>query len=303
MLLVDAGDALFRSPSLAPGTAAGAEARARLVLQEMGRTGYAAMAVGERDLALGPGWLSREAAAAGVPLLSANLADATGGHPFPATAIVSAAGRRVGLFGAIEAGEHPGGLAASDPAEAARRAVAALRAGGAEVVVGLLHLSAPSLGAVVESVSGIDIAVTAHEGQVSRPRVAGRTLIAFGAERARLLGRLAIDLAERGSWANAAAPEEAREELAVVERSLLSAGARLQAAPTDADRAALADLVLVLGRRAEVLRESAKAAPGGRLYRNVLRALDPTVPDDPAAQRAVADVVARWGDADAGPRP
>jgi 2',3'-cyclic-nucleotide 2'-phosphodiesterase (5'-nucleotidase family) len=301
VLLVDAGDALFRSPSLAPSAVAGAEARARVVLQEMGRMGYVAMAVGDRDLALGPGWLSREAAVAGVPLLSSNLADARGAHPFPATAAFSAAGRRVGLFGAIEPGDHPGGLAASDPAEAARRAVAELRAGGAEIVVGLLHLSAPSLAAVLESVSGIDVAVTAHDGQISRPRVVGGTLVVFGAERARLLGLLAIDPAGRGPWANAAAPGEALEELAVVERSLRSAEARLQASRSDADRAALADLVQVFGRRAEGLRESAKAVPEGRLYRNVLQPLDATVPDDPAAQRAVAGVVARWGDADVVP--
>jgi hypothetical protein len=106
-LLVDAGDALFHAPALAAGEAPAGEARARLVLSAMGRMGYAALAVGERDLALGPAWLAREAAAAGVPLLSANLAAPDGTHPFPGTRLVEAGGERVGLLAVAAAGDSP----------------------------------------------------------------------------------------------------------------------------------------------------------------------------------------------------
>jgi 2',3'-cyclic-nucleotide 2'-phosphodiesterase (5'-nucleotidase family) len=53
-----------------------------LILEAMGALGYDALAVGERDLALGVEELKKRAAAARVPLLAANLVGRDGKKPF-----------------------------------------------------------------------------------------------------------------------------------------------------------------------------------------------------------------------------
>jgi 2',3'-cyclic-nucleotide 2'-phosphodiesterase (5'-nucleotidase family) len=296
MVLVDAGDALFRDAAPAAAELPAAEARARLVLAEMGRMGYQALAVGERDLALGADWLAREAEAAGVPLLAANLAGPDGHAPFPASRLVLAGGRRVGVFAVLPAGALPGGLSASDPGQAARREAAALRSRGAEVVVGLFHVPAPAARQLAGELPGLDAAVAAHDGLVQGAEVRGAVL-AFAVERARALGRLGMDLAP-GPWADAAAPERARQELGIVERSLSVARQRSGSAATEADRAAFAELAGNFERRAERLREEAARVPVGRLFRNTLETLGPWVKEDALAARAVAELVARHGNAD-----
>ncbi|HEY0839725.1 MAG TPA: hypothetical protein VGD74_06025, partial [Vulgatibacter sp.] len=70
ILLLDSGDALF--PKLGKGGDRDDE-KAALILREMAGMGTAAMAVGERDLALGADWLVSQAKEAGLPLLCANL--------------------------------------------------------------------------------------------------------------------------------------------------------------------------------------------------------------------------------------
>jgi 2',3'-cyclic-nucleotide 2'-phosphodiesterase (5'-nucleotidase family) len=295
-LLVDAGDALFAA---AADSSPGGEARARLLLQEMGRMRYAALAVGERDLARGPAWLAAAAAAAGVPLLAANVAGPDGRRPFGATALAEAGGRRVGILAVVEAGALPGGLVAADPIPAARAAVAELRARGAELVVALLHLGAPAARRLLAAVSGIDVAVRAHDGLPAAAEVAGGAVLVTAMERARSLGRLEVEVASGADWANRAAPDEAREELLLVEASLRSAEARARAASSEEARAAFGDLLEAMRGRAERLRRAAASVPHGRLYRNALVPLDPRVPEDAGVRRAVEEVLARHGDADA----
>jgi hypothetical protein len=76
--------------------------------------------------------------------------------------------------------------------------------------------------------------------------------------------------------------------------------ARARAATSEEARAAFGDLLEAMRGRAERLRRAAASLPRGRLYRNALTPLDPRVPEDAGARRAVEEVLARHGDADAG---
>jgi len=190
-------------------------------------------------------------------------------------------------------------LVAADPIPAARAAVAELRARGAELVVALLHLGAPAARRLLAAVSGIDVAVRAHDGLPAAAEVAGGAVLVTAMERARSLGRLEVEVASGADWANRAAPDEAREELLLVEASLRSAEARARAASSEEARAAFGDLLEAMRGRAERLRRAAASVPHGRLYRNALVPLDPRVPEDAGVRRAVEEVLARHGDADA----
>jgi 2',3'-cyclic-nucleotide 2'-phosphodiesterase (5'-nucleotidase family) len=292
-LLVDAGDALFHAAALGDADPRAAAARARLVLTAMGRMGYAALAVGERDLALGPGWLAREAAAAGVPVLSLNLAAPDGTRPFRGTRIVEVGGERVGLLAVSAAGDYPGGLVASDPLAAARDAAAALRASGATVVLALAHLPEAEARALVREAPGIDAAVLAHDARRMDAAPESATLVTAVGERGGALGILTLWPATRGAWADAGAPRKAEAELASIRRSIDLARRRHERVTTEEDRRALRELIANQERRAKEAEARAQVRPSGRLYDSRLLPLTAEVGDDARLleeQQSVLDV-------------
>ncbi|HSD21022.1 MAG TPA: hypothetical protein VLC54_13340 [Anaeromyxobacter sp.] len=294
-LLVDAGDALFHAPAIAAAEVPAGEARARLVLSAMGRMGYAALAVGERDLALGPAWLAREAAAAGVPLLSANLAAPDGTHPFPGTRLVEAGGERVGLLAVAAAGEYPGGLAASDPHAAVRGAAAALRESGATQVFALLHMPEADARALLRETPGVDAAVLAHDGRRIAASPEAATLVTAAGERGRALGILTLWPDTRGAWGDAGGPRKAEAELASIRRSIDLARRRHDRVTREEERQALRDLIATQERRASEAEARTRVKPTGRLYDGRLLPLTPAVGDDPELLHEQHAVLERYG--------
>src|SRR5262249_30859511 len=126
VLLLDAGNALFEASSTADPKA---KVKAELILRVMGELKTAAMAVGARDLALGPEFLAQTARRAGVPVLSANLT--RDGKPiFPASTVATVAGVRGGLVGAspaIQGLDRYPGVRGEPPVRAALAEAARLR--------------------------------------------------------------------------------------------------------------------------------------------------------------------------------
>lgn len=261
----------------------------------MGRMGTAALAVGERDLALGASWLSAEAAAAGVPLLAANLVRADGTRPFPASRTVETGGGRVGILAVAARGAYPDGLAAADPVPAAREQVAALRRGGAAVVVALLHMPQGDARALLGAVEGVDVAVVAHLARRVDPTPVGSAILSSVGERGSELGRVVVWPGTRGAWADAGAPRKAEEELAAIRRAMDVTRARLARTEAPAARATILD---VLGRQEERARDAERrmsARPRGRLYDGGPVILDDAVGEDPAVAAEVAAAIARFG--------
>lgn len=122
---------------------------------------------GDRDLALAPALLARRASETGARWTSANVGN--GGRPccgMARTVLLERDGLRIGVTGVTSedvvraAGT---GLEAGDPAEAARQAVAALRAAGAHLVLLLAHGEAPLL-EVLARAARPDVVLGGHEG-------------------------------------------------------------------------------------------------------------------------------------------
>lgn len=250
--------------------------------------GYAAMAVGERDLVLPLDELKKRAAAARLTLLAANLVDAHGKRPFSERLVATVGGRKIGLFAIVEGAEFErAGLRVLLPSDVARGQVEALRREGAELVVGLFHLKYDAALRLAGSLPGLDLALQAHDGRLASPQRVGEAILLAGGERGRQVGRAVLTLDGKGPLFDHSEADEARAGLVGLEREIASIEARVKAYP--AEKAQLAPSLAAMQRRQAELKARAEAkAPAGR--RTVLAdfvALDARVPDDPATKKAV----------------
>ena len=295
VVTVDAGDSLAHVAPLPEELRGAAEARARLLLAAMARTRIAAVAVGERDLALGADWLVREAQAAGVPLLAANLRAADGARPFAPHRIVEAGGARIGILAVTGSSARPEGLTVDDPGDAAKAAAAALRAQGATLVVALLHMGRDEARALAAGGLPADVAIVAHDGRRLEPELVGSVLLAAPNDRGRDVFALAIDLSSRGRWADLGAPRRAEEERQAVERWIAIGKDRLTRATALADRRALEDFLSIQTERLTDAVRRSKLTPEGRLFELRILTLGPEAPEDPALAPEVERVTARYG--------
>lgn len=177
LVQVDAGDiapGAEDDPGLAD--AAAREARARLALRAYRRMGVDAVAVGERDLALGAAKWRALCEEAKLPVVAANVVGPDGQLVFPAYRIVRAGDTSVGVLGLLEASPQgwtaPPGVTVTDPMAAARAAVQSLRGQGARVIVGLFHVAGgASRAREIAETAGVDLVVLGHGGEPTPPRV------------------------------------------------------------------------------------------------------------------------------------
>ena len=193
-LLVDAGG--LRSKIMAPSPMQQAQAAMQAdFLEQQWRDLGAVVGVGDEDLFDGAERLPEGR-------LCANLA---GVKAAPST-VRLVGGVAVGVFAVIDpalvetalerAHKRPGAPkarppvpAASDPTAAARREVASLRAAGAQVVVGLLHMQRAAARKLVKEVTGVAVAVV------------GDDVGDDGAQAERVGETLLVQPADQGQWA------------------------------------------------------------------------------------------------------
>jgi len=172
-LLVDAGD-WFQ------GTPEGSLTQGRSAVDVLNAVGYDAVAPGNHEFDVGVDGVRSLAAGLKMPVLAANVLDAKTRAVvdfFRPYVIREVGGVKVGLFGllttqmkALAFEKNIAGLEFQDEVEAARNAVARLRAEGAEVVIALSHLGLEQPGrppfvgdrALAARVPGIDVIVGAH---------------------------------------------------------------------------------------------------------------------------------------------
>lgn len=206
VLLVDAGDTFFD-------TMLAHETRGAAVVAAMNTVGYDAMTLGNHEVDLGPDVLRARIREARFPVLAANLFDARGNRFTAATSLHEVGGMRVGIVGLAypwtpETTDpaNVAGLRFEQPVTAARRAVADLRARGAQLVVALTHLGLGADRALARTVEGIDVIVGGHSHH--RPRTAekvGATLVvqagAHGSDLGRLDLTVAADRITQARWA------------------------------------------------------------------------------------------------------
>jgi len=209
-LLLDAGGLLVASPHQRLERPGEVEARAELIAKVYAHMGYAALNVGDHELAFGPAALRAFARKARLTLLASNLrVAATGAPAFEDTLIRSFGPIKVGIFGLTSPQPHnPGaliydqGLRVDDPVQAARAAIATLRAKGAHIIVLVTQLRRSEFEAVVHQTSGIDLVLGSRDmEQTEHPLPVGpRTLFADGYIRGKYLTEVTIHL--RGGVGN-----------------------------------------------------------------------------------------------------
>lgn len=293
-LLLDAGDTLF-----ATGDAAGEADRqkAKLILAALGSQGVAAMGVGERDLAAGLPFLLEEAAAAGLPLLSANLRGPDGERPFLPSRLVSTPGGQVGLLGVWASRTPPPaetGLRVEDPVAAAGEEAERLRKAGAALVVALVHGNG-SEARTIARVPGIDLVFPAHDGAVLLPtrEEGGGWVLGAGLQGRSLLAVTVHGASLPGPLADAGQAERIERERTYLRGRLADARQRAAAAPPEL-RGELEKVVSHFEQREQTLAREAEEARriGGRRFEARQIDLDTSVADDPAWKRRVEELIA-----------
>ena len=154
---------------------------------------YAAMEVGEGDLDNGLADLQKAAKDAHVELMGGNLRDLSGNHPFVGTLVLDAPQGKVGVLGLSKFVPDPGvGIAATDPIEAGKAAVAELQGKHVVAVVALLHMRRTDAEEVLHGVPGIDLALVAHDGSAG---VVDSSPPAYGlGQKGRDVARIDLDL-------------------------------------------------------------------------------------------------------------
>jgi 2',3'-cyclic-nucleotide 2'-phosphodiesterase (5'-nucleotidase family) len=263
VLLLDAGNALWKV-----GTPADAETkrRAAFILETMGKLGTAAMAAGARDLVAGAAWLKAQAERAGVPVVSANLLDPSGRRLFPASIVVEAAGKKIGMIGASPAGAFDG--ANGGPIAAAVLAETRKVRPKVDMVMVLAAIPyADALQLSREAGSTVDFIFQSHEGRGIGPlqRGDGNFLVRAG-DRGRQVGRLAIDVASAGQWVDAVQLEREQQTIGMLDGQIDEVKRRIELAGDAQKKAALQETLRQFSERRNQVAAQVQAArmAGGR---------------------------------------
>ena len=282
-LVVDAGDLFFRRWSIPPRYEAQARRTAALHADALKAWGAVAVAVGERDLAVGIEPLRQLAARGGVELLSANLRMAKSGQPpFPTFTVVSAGEVKVGLVGAspvftendpaIQVYEQAG--LTSLPLESSVVAAAkAARAAGADWVVGLLHVGQRRALSLLRSLpeQTIDFAVVAHDRAIDELRLVAQARRGY------------VQAGERGKWLMAIETTIDPHARVLVDEGQVQEAAQI-AAQLDVEIQKTSDpqkKARLERRRARMQRQQPLGSVAGhRVHANIIE-LNELVPEDP----------------------
>lgn len=177
---------------------------ALFVMDAFRRMDVAAVGLSETELHFGRAFLLVNGAREKLPLTSANVLDKATGKPLVAPWTIRDVGKaRVGFFAVTEPGQDLGTQADSvtigDPTEAAKQAVAGLRAQGATVIVLLSSLTRMHSEDLVNEVEGIDVAVFGRNATTQfKGRTIGNTIASLSGEQGQYVGRTTLTLDATG---------------------------------------------------------------------------------------------------------
>lgn len=159
LVIVEAGDAFSKGPTVPEPTRAAQELKATLQVRSLVADGLDAFVPGPGDLALGAEFLQRMITQHQLPVLAGNLR--CGDQGYPATRVVEAGGRRIGLIGVV--GQGLKACEVTDPAQALTAGLAALD--GVDLRVLLFNGERADVAPLVAGVSGLDFVVSGGAGQ------------------------------------------------------------------------------------------------------------------------------------------
>jgi len=199
LILVDTGDLLFSRDSVQLPTARQiGNLKADLYMKSYNLMDYDAFTPGELDLSFGVGDLIKMSQQAKFPFLAANLIDVKSNEPvFKPYVIKELQEMKVGIFGLISnrfslggPPEEKGKFKITDPIEAAKKAVGALRK-KCRVIVALAHMEPDEEKMLIDKVHGIHFMVNGHlTHPQAEPQLVGRTQIFTAGARGEFLGQV-----------------------------------------------------------------------------------------------------------------
>lgn len=183
-LVIEGGDALLPTPP-EPITDA-ARALATETADALNRLGPDLLALGDRDLDLGPETLASVAQGAAFPILVANVFDWDRGEPaFDQGVVISVSGVKVGVTAIVEPrhgstderrGDEPWRVLDPAPVLATQRD--ALRAAGAELIVVAAHVHRARAEELARSIDGLDVMLLGDDSDEPEPAAwVGHTLL------------------------------------------------------------------------------------------------------------------------------
>jgi len=205
VLVLDSGDLFFQEVSAAADRKR-ALAKARLLARAYGKLRADAVNVGDLDLMEGIDFL-KEAVQKGVPLISANLLEASTQRPiFQPYVIREVSGIRIAVMGLIRSEISPdirnslGGAAKiRDPVETAKELLPVLQA-KADVVILLSDLGVQMDRKAARTLRGIHFILGAHDGRyIKWPYQEGETYIVQSYKKGMYTGRLDLKIQNPGT--------------------------------------------------------------------------------------------------------
>ncbi|HEX8706572.1 MAG TPA: 5'-nucleotidase [Myxococcaceae bacterium] len=292
MLVLDAGNALFKHPMVTGEPSE--EARAKLLLAQMDALGTSAMAVGARDLSRGVEFLRKYGKGGKtMKLLSANLVDKAGKPIFPASTVLTAGELKVGVVGVSPEGALP--ESTGQPALAAMVAEAKRlrQKDKVDLVVVLAAVPFTLAQQLAQKGEGVDFVVQSHDGR--GPGMATRdglaTLIPPG-ERGRQLARLELTLNGPGPFVDLSVANRDQERLKILDANLTRAKERLAATKDDTSKRALEESIASLEAQRASVQKNLKTSGTGvaRTHQLSYTSLGADVPSDPGVQKLVEAV-------------
>ena len=199
--MLDSGNALYGSEGLNQETSGQAVALA------MNAMGYDAMALGERDLALGVANLRMRMAETAFPMLSANIVVADSGELFTRPyALVARGGYRIGIVGLTEAIRPVGpskeddiALLDKDPFQSALSHIQSI-IDATDMVVVLSNMGQALDELLASSVPGIDVILGGRDRMIMPPTRYDTTgpIMAQVGSRGQLIGLLELEISAAG---------------------------------------------------------------------------------------------------------
>lgn len=286
-LLVDAGNALFMNVG---GPGKKEKDRAAFILGTMGKLGTKVMAVGQRDLPAGLGFLQETAKKAGVTLLSANLR--LNDKPvFPGSTVIEVGGVKVGLVGLSMPGPVAGlqGVFVAPTLPAVREELKKLPA---DVQLKVVLTAAPYGDAMTmagELKGAVDLILQSGSVHPAALQPMNKNYLATGGERGKQLVQLVLKVDGAGDFENLDEAGRAQELLARSEANLAQLTARRQAADSEWARSQLDGTIAELTARRDELKKTVSRASGknARTIRSTVINLDAAVGDDPELLKQV----------------
>lgn len=232
-MVVDAGNALLARKAR-PGEAGWDQAvvKAEIVAEGLALGGIDAMALGDRDWALGMDKVLALQAAHGLPILAANL-ECDGQRPFPGAKLIQAGSHTVGVVG-LTAGEVDGCEVL--PLEAAAGAV--VEVAGADVVVVLSPVDRGSLERWLESTHADLVIDGVGSRKLLHPEALDGAWWLHAGPRGQLLGLSELTWSPGAvGWVPTTSVERLEEDIERYEERLAGARLRLEAASTPEETA------------------------------------------------------------------